>query len=187
MQAALPALIAFSRRQALERLQRDKQQQQQQQQHHNPFHDNDNVETCYPDLFQRRRAFRRSLPRGSRLFASSAVRSDMHLSVEDCIPGCDDGVMAIFQDAFAAQSCVPNIYVQCVQTPASRPASVELVASPSSSPSATHHASRRQSASAMPSQSQIFCYLRYTLPLIAACGHLGSRPTSSGNTLKYCT
>lgn len=183
MQAALPALISFSRRQALEQLQLRKQQQQQ----HNPFHDEDNDDTCLPPLFERRRAFRRSLPRGSRLFASSATLSDRHLSVEDCIPECDDGVMAVFQDAFAGQSSVANMYIQCVRTPVSRPASVEPAAPPSTSSSATHHASRRQSAYELPLQSQIFGYLQYTLPLIAACGHLGSRPTSSGSTLRYCT
>lgn len=182
MQAALPALIAFSRKQALEQLQLLKQQQQQPQ--HYPFHDDDDDVTCLPPPFERRRAFRRSLPRGSRLFASSAGRSNHHLTVEDCIPECDDGVMAVFQDASAAQSSVANMYIQCVRTPVSRPASIDL--SPSSA-SATHHTSRRQIANALPPQSQIFCYLQYTLPLVTACGHLGSRPTSSGSTLKYCT
>ncbi len=173
MRAALPTLIAFSNNQVLK---------QCQFQLHPSHYASDGSDL--PPLFEHRRAFHRSLPRGCRLFASSASRSDVHLSVEHCIPECKDGIMVVFQDASCTQQSCANMYIKCMQTAVSYPAQTSSVKSASS---ITKQVPLKQSTNSSSTPSQLFCYLHYTLPLVAACGHLGSRPTSSASTLEYST
>jgi hypothetical protein len=171
MRDALPSLTSFSRNIAQEIRQTQKQQQQQQQQQQSLIDEGDGVnEMPATPLFPAYCEFARLLPRRSIKYKTSSYHFDDGVSVALQQEAHDDGTMAVFAWALGATAVPANIYIYSSHSPTS--------ASTSPPPLQSH------SQSLLP--SQLFIKMYFTMPLMASCGHLGSRKASADSNLKYC-
>jgi hypothetical protein len=167
---ALPALVDF----ILKQVDDMKQQQSIQQQSAltRNFDEDDFIDDSHHEpsaLFPRRQVFMRLLPRRAPGYTCSSYHKDDDCALISARPSSEVGKMAVFTSPRTTHAISSNIYV----------------IDPSSKPLSTSPAPSTMPLFCSP-PSQLFCYMACCLPLVTACGHLGSKPSSTDNTLKYC-
>jgi hypothetical protein len=167
---ALPALVDFILKQV------DDMKQQQIIQDQSTLASNCNEDDLFDDghhepsaLFPRRQVFMRLLPRRAPAYTCSSYHKDDDCALSSALPSSEVCKMVVFTSHCTAHTIASNIYV----------------IDPSSKPLSTSPAPSTMSLFCSP-PSQLFCYLALCLPLVTVCGHLGSKPSSADNTLKYC-
>ncbi len=167
---ALPALVEFSESQTETISQRPKQEMQHffPSIHCSSFVPNVNNDDEGPVyMFPRRREFLRSLPRRLNLSSCSSYRHDDHNTLMNLYHPTQDERMAVLRSPLVSHDLAANVYTY------SPPSSI------------SSHPALKSTPEMSSNPSLSFSYLSYTLPMITVCGHLGSMPSSTHNTLKY--